>query len=72
MLLKNIWKTPKKYPWKSFFAFENLRKFTPAETKIVRVKKSKILPVENQKVHVKFVDRFFFFDDASSAPNTPS
>ena len=33
------WKTPKKYPWKLFFARENFRKITPVKPKIVRVKK---------------------------------
>ena len=54
------WKTPKKYPWKSFFARENFRKFTPVKMIFcAREKKSKIMPVKIPKVHVKIVTIFF-------------
>ena len=43
------WKTPKKYPWKSFFARENFRKFTPVKMKFVRVKKIKNSAREKSK-----------------------
>ena len=61
MLVEKIWKTPKKYPWKSVSAFQNFCKFTPVKTKIVRVKKIKNFARENAKSARENFGSFFLF-----------